>query len=162
MPNLNNNYKQGIDTSSAPNAIFEINKLKDQLQGKDNTIRNLDAQINLMKVLNVGSTEGSFEQQALATECTQLKDTITSLRIQLDGFKVKNVSLKRWYDVLPKANTHSHNANTAKPSALNVKHQKLKPKVTGKTKSGPSNTDTPKVLAPGMYDVSTKYIPPSK
>ncbi|GJX79717.1 hypothetical protein Tco_0327866 [Tanacetum coccineum] len=36
-----------IDTSSASNAIFEINKLRDQLQGKDTTIRNLDAQINI-------------------------------------------------------------------------------------------------------------------
>ncbi|GJX18515.1 hypothetical protein Tco_0221192 [Tanacetum coccineum] len=44
-------------TSSASNAIFEINKLRQQLQGKDDTIRNLDAQINIMKVLNVGSTE---------------------------------------------------------------------------------------------------------
>ncbi|GJY71168.1 retrovirus-related pol polyprotein from transposon TNT 1-94 [Tanacetum coccineum] len=39
------NYKQCIDTSSASNAIFEINKLRKQLQGKDDTIRNLDAQI---------------------------------------------------------------------------------------------------------------------
>ncbi|GJS23166.1 hypothetical protein Tco_0451798 [Tanacetum coccineum] len=45
-----------IDTSSASNAIFEINKLRDQLQGKDTTIRNLNAQFNIMKVLNVGST----------------------------------------------------------------------------------------------------------
>ncbi|GJR48287.1 hypothetical protein Tco_1316390 [Tanacetum coccineum] len=34
------NYKQCIDTSSASNAIFEINKLRKQLQGKDDTIRN--------------------------------------------------------------------------------------------------------------------------
>ncbi|GJS61212.1 hypothetical protein Tco_0655996 [Tanacetum coccineum] len=52
---------------------------------KDVTIRNLDAQINIMKVLNVGSTEGSCDQQALDTDRIQLKDTITSLRIQLDG-----------------------------------------------------------------------------
>ncbi|GJZ91544.1 hypothetical protein Tco_0663471 [Tanacetum coccineum] len=42
-------------------------KLRKQLQGKDDTIRNLDAQINIMKVLNVGSTEGSCDQQALET-----------------------------------------------------------------------------------------------
>ncbi|GKD32650.1 hypothetical protein Tco_1248159 [Tanacetum coccineum] len=89
------NYKQCSDTSSASNAIFEINKLRDQLQGKDATIRNLDAQINIMKVLNVGSTEGSCDQQALDTDRIQLKDTITSLRIQLDGLKIENVSGKR-------------------------------------------------------------------
>ncbi|GJZ26194.1 hypothetical protein Tco_0570447 [Tanacetum coccineum] len=32
------NYKQCIDTSSASNAIFEINKLRQQLQGKDTLI----------------------------------------------------------------------------------------------------------------------------
>ncbi|GJX89904.1 hypothetical protein Tco_0343230 [Tanacetum coccineum] len=120
------NYKQCIDTSSASNAIFEINKLRQQLQGKDDTIRNLDAQINIMKVLNVGSTEGSCDQQALETDRIQLKDTITSLRIQLDGLKVENVSLKRRYDELSKANTHSRTAYTEKLSAFTAEYSKLK------------------------------------
>ncbi|GJS60849.1 putative reverse transcriptase domain-containing protein [Tanacetum coccineum] len=85
--------KQCIDTSSASNAIFEINKLRQQLQGKEDTIRNLDAQVNIMKVLNVGSTEGSRDQQALETDRIQLKDTITSLRIQLDGLKERHLPL---------------------------------------------------------------------
>ncbi|GJT49356.1 retrovirus-related pol polyprotein from transposon TNT 1-94 [Tanacetum coccineum] len=89
------NYKQCIDTSSASNAIFEINKLRKQLQGKDDTIRNLETQINITRMLNVGSTEGSCDQQALETDRIQLQDMITSLRIQLDGLKVENVSLKR-------------------------------------------------------------------
>ncbi|GJV68837.1 hypothetical protein Tco_1484346 [Tanacetum coccineum] len=154
------NYKQCIDTSSASNAIFEINKLRKQLQGKDDTIRNLDAQINIMKVLNVGSTEGSCDQQALDTDRIQLKDTITSLRIQLDGLKVENVSLQRRYDELSKANTHSRTAYTEKLSALTTQHTKLQAQVTGKTSSGPSTSETPKVLAPGMYNLGSKYIPP--
>ncbi|GJY79805.1 hypothetical protein Tco_0485606 [Tanacetum coccineum] len=156
------NYKQCIDTSSASNAIFEINKLRKQLQGKDDTIRNLDAQINIMKVLNVGSTEGSCDQQALETDRIQLKDTITSLRIQLDGLKVENVSLKRRYDELSKANTHSRTAYTEKLSALTAENTKLKAQVTGKTSSGPSTSEKPKVLASGMYTNSSKYIPPPK
>ncbi|GJV96700.1 retrovirus-related pol polyprotein from transposon TNT 1-94 [Tanacetum coccineum] len=156
------NYKQCIDTSSASNAIFEINKLRQQLQGKDDTIRNLDAQISIMKVLNVGTTEGSCDQQALETDRIQLKDTITSLRIQLDGLKVENVSLKRRYDELSKANTHSRTAYTEKLSALTTQHTKLQAQVTGKTSSGPSTSETPKVLAPGMYNLGSKYIPPPK
>ncbi|GJT68661.1 retrovirus-related pol polyprotein from transposon TNT 1-94 [Tanacetum coccineum] len=116
-----------IDTSSASNAIFEINKLRKQLQGKDDTIRNLDAQINIMKVLNVGSTE--------------------------DGLKVENVSLKRKYDELSKANTHSRIAYTDKLSALTAGNNQLKAQVTGKTSSEPSTSETPKVLAPGMYNL---------
>ncbi|GJX93102.1 hypothetical protein Tco_0347688 [Tanacetum coccineum] len=64
--------------STASNAIFEINKLTDQLQGKDDTIRNLQTQINITRMLNVGSTVGSFDKQALETELTQLKDALTS------------------------------------------------------------------------------------
>ncbi|GJX57171.1 hypothetical protein Tco_0287068 [Tanacetum coccineum] len=156
------NYKQCIDTSSASNAIFEINKLRDQLQGKDTTIRNLDAQINIMKVLNVGSTEGSCDQQALETDRIQLKDTITSLRIQLDGLKVENVSLKRRYDELSKANTHSRTAYTEKINALTAENAKLKTELSGKKSGGSTASEKPKVLASGMYTKSSKYIPPPK
>ncbi|GJS61935.1 hypothetical protein Tco_0656719 [Tanacetum coccineum] len=56
----------------------------------------------------------------------QLKDTITSLRIQLDGLKVENVSLKRRYDELSKANTYSRTAYTEKLHALTSENTKLK------------------------------------
>ncbi|GKB99714.1 hypothetical protein Tco_0985851 [Tanacetum coccineum] len=154
--------KQSRHFLEPTNAIFEINKLRQQLQGKYDTIRNLDAQINIMKVLNVGTIEGSCDQQALETDRIQLKDTITSLRIQLDGLKVENVSLKRRYDELSKANTHSRTAYTEKLSAFTAEHTKLKAQVTGTTSSGPSTSETPKVLAPGMYNLGSKYIPPPK
>ncbi|GJY03776.1 hypothetical protein Tco_0369716 [Tanacetum coccineum] len=38
----------------------------------------------------------------------------------------------------------------------------MQAQVTGKTSSGPSNSETPKVLAPGMYNLGSKYIPPPK
>ncbi|GKC08845.1 hypothetical protein Tco_1000455 [Tanacetum coccineum] len=127
------NYKQCIDTSSASNAIFEINKLRKQLQGKENTIRNLDAQVNIMKVLNVGSTEGSCDQQALETDRIQLKDTITSLRIQLDGLKVENLDLQTsetpnsacFRDVYPTVQSTftPKRANWVKPTPLPKKKQ---------------------------------------
>nr|GEY06551.1 hypothetical protein [Tanacetum cinerariifolium] len=80
--------------SPAVYAVFEINQLKEQLQGKDDTIRKLQTHINNMSMLNVEPTVGSFDKQALETELTQLKDAITSVRIQNDGFKVENVNLK--------------------------------------------------------------------
>ncbi|GJS06380.1 hypothetical protein Tco_1200653 [Tanacetum coccineum] len=40
-------------------------------------------------MLNVGPTTGSLDQQALETEVTQLKDALTSLRIQNDGYKIR-------------------------------------------------------------------------
>ncbi|GJS67538.1 retrovirus-related pol polyprotein from transposon TNT 1-94 [Tanacetum coccineum] len=65
----------------------ELSREQDQLQRESDTIRNLQTQINITRMLNVGSTVGSFDKQALETELTQLKDAITSVRIQNDGFK---------------------------------------------------------------------------
>nr|GFC88512.1 hypothetical protein [Tanacetum cinerariifolium] len=60
-----------------------------------------------MSMLNVEPTVGSFDKQALETELTQLKDAITSVKIQNDGFKVENVNLKRRYQELSTSNSHS-------------------------------------------------------
>ncbi|GJT69967.1 hypothetical protein Tco_1029253 [Tanacetum coccineum] len=113
------NYKQCIDTSSASTAIFKINKLRQQLQGKDDTIRNLDVDQHHEGVecrFHEGSSRPTSSEQ----------DTIPSLRIQLDGLKVENVSLKRRYDELSQANTHSRTAYTEKLSALTSENTKLK------------------------------------
>ncbi|GJT41282.1 retrovirus-related pol polyprotein from transposon TNT 1-94 [Tanacetum coccineum] len=146
--------------STASNAMFEINKLKDQLQGKDGTIRNLHTQINITRMLNVGSTVGSFDKQALETELSQLKDAITSVRIQNDGFKVKNENVKRRYKELSKTNTHLRDALMGKITALTTENAKLKTELISKMSSGFIACEKPKVLAPGMYAISPKYIPP--
>ncbi|GJR44268.1 hypothetical protein Tco_1312371 [Tanacetum coccineum] len=59
-------------------------------------------------------------------------------------------------------NTHSRTAYTEKLSAFTAENTELKAQVTGKTSSGPSTSEKPKVLASGMYTNSSKYIPPPK
>ncbi|GJT89956.1 hypothetical protein Tco_1078801 [Tanacetum coccineum] len=71
-------------------------------------------------------------------------------------------SVSRRYDELSKANTHSRTAYTEKLSAFTAENTKLKAQVTGTTSSVPSTSETPKVLAPGMYNLGSKYIPPPK
>ncbi|GJV68839.1 hypothetical protein Tco_1484348 [Tanacetum coccineum] len=91
----------------------------------------LEAEISKQKQLITESEKRSCDQQALDTDRIQLKDTITSLRIQLDGLKVENVSLKRRYDELSKANTHSRTAYTEKLSAFTAENiPRLKAQVT--------------------------------
>nr|GEW94763.1 reverse transcriptase domain-containing protein [Tanacetum cinerariifolium] len=136
------NYKECLqiqkccDSSNytTSNVIFEINKLKDQLQGKDETIRNLQAQHDIVSLLNVGPTDG---RKALETELTQLKDTITALRIQNDGFKVTNATQK-------------------------TKIAKLKAKDVGNKSSGTITPTNLKVLASRMYAIGPKYIIPHR
>nr|GEV63261.1 hypothetical protein [Tanacetum cinerariifolium] len=135
---------------------------KEQLQGKDDTIRKLHTQINNMSMLNVEPTVGSFDKQALETELTQLKDAITSDRIQNDGFKVENVNLKRRYQELSKSSSHSRDTLTRKITALTIENAKLKSKTLSKMHSKPIVPEKPKVLAPGMYAISSKYIVPPR
>ncbi|GKG27839.1 hypothetical protein Tco_0406166, partial [Tanacetum coccineum] len=49
-----------------------------------------------------------------------------------------------------------------KLSALTSENTKLKALVHGKTSSGPLTSETPKVLAPGMYNLGSKYVSPPK
>ncbi|GJR48623.1 retrovirus-related pol polyprotein from transposon TNT 1-94 [Tanacetum coccineum] len=109
-----------------------------------------------MSMLNVGPTVGSFDKQALETELTQLKDAITSVRIQNDGFKVENVNVKRCYQELSKSNTHSRAVLTGKITALTAENAKLKTELISKISSGPIASEKPKLLAPGMYAISPK------
>nr|GFA51559.1 hypothetical protein [Tanacetum cinerariifolium] len=82
--------KECAKSNATPsNAIFEINKLKDQLQERDEIIRNFESQFNISRMLNIGTPVGSLDKNALETEITQLKDNITSLRIQNDGYKIE-------------------------------------------------------------------------
>ncbi|GJW29771.1 putative reverse transcriptase domain-containing protein [Tanacetum coccineum] len=111
-------------------------ELKDQLQGKDDTIKNLQTQINITRMLNVGSTVGSFDKQALETELTQLKDALTL-----------------------KSNAYSRSTFTAKINALTAENAKLKTELSGKKSSGSTASEKPKVLASGMYTNSSKNKP---
>ncbi|GKC17122.1 putative ribonuclease H-like domain-containing protein [Tanacetum coccineum] len=108
---------------------------------------------NLKVTTELVATKGNLELT------NSVERSITSLRIQLDGLKVENVSLKRRYDELSKANTHSRTAYTEKLSAFTAENTKLKAQVTGKTSSGPSTSEKPKVLASGMYTKSSKNLP---
>ncbi|GJR15617.1 putative reverse transcriptase domain-containing protein [Tanacetum coccineum] len=113
-------------------------------------------------MLNVGSTVGSFDKQALETELTQLKDALTLVRIQFDRYKAENVNLKRRYEELSKSNAYSCSTFTAKINALTAENAKLKTELSGKKSSGSTASEKPKVLASGMYTNSSKYVPPLK
>nr|GEU84234.1 retrovirus-related Pol polyprotein from transposon TNT 1-94 [Tanacetum cinerariifolium] len=100
---------------------------------KDDTIRKLQTQINNMSMLNVEPTVN-------------------------DGFKVENVNLKRCYQELSTSNSHSHDTLTRKLTALTAENAKLKSESHSKMHSEPIVPKKPKVLAPGMYAISSKYI----
>ncbi|GKC44227.1 hypothetical protein Tco_1061949, partial [Tanacetum coccineum] len=119
------------NNSSSPelNVFFEINKLKDLLQGKDELIRKLKAQIGNMKEVSADSNLSTLEFQALRTENTQLKEELTAVRIKNDNLRDENVSIKKRYQDLYQSKAKS-NSNVSSRAAVPEK---------------------PKVLAPGLY-----------
>nr|GEY68641.1 hypothetical protein [Tanacetum cinerariifolium] len=68
---------------------------------------------------------------ALETELTQLKDTVTSLKIQNDGYKVTNANLNRCYKELSKANTHLRTTSLEKIATQKANIATLNAKTVG-------------------------------
>ncbi|GJS43080.1 hypothetical protein Tco_0568123 [Tanacetum coccineum] len=130
------------NNSSSPelNVFFEINKLKDQLQGKYELLRKLKAQIGNMNEVSANPNLSTLEFQALETENTQLKEELTTVRIKNDSLRDENVSIKKRYQDLYKSKAES-NSNVSSRAAVPEK---------------------PKVLAPGLYAMTPKYVPPQK
>nr|GFC07214.1 hypothetical protein [Tanacetum cinerariifolium] len=130
---------------------------------KDDTIRHLHAEKDILGLLNVGSTESIFETKALETEIAQLKECLTSLKIQNDRYKVTNTNLNKCYQKLSKANTHLRTTSLEKIATQKAEIATLKVEAVGKKNSGPTGTPTkPKELASRMYTKSSKYITPQK
>ncbi|GJY39908.1 retrovirus-related pol polyprotein from transposon TNT 1-94 [Tanacetum coccineum] len=130
------------NNSSSPelNVFFEINKLKDQLQEKDELIRKLKDQIGNMKEVSTDSNLSTLEFQALETENTQLKEELTAVRIKNDSLRDENVPIKKRYQDLYQSKAE-RNSNVSSRASVPEK---------------------PKVLTPGLYAMTPKYIPHQK
>ncbi|GJS08191.1 putative ribonuclease H-like domain-containing protein [Tanacetum coccineum] len=89
--------------------------------------------------VRVGEVNGG-EFQTLETENTQLKEELTAFRIKNDSLRDENVSIKKRYQDLYQSKAESNS---------NVSSRATVPK-------------KPKVLAPGLYAMTSKYIPPQK
>ncbi|GJT28741.1 hypothetical protein Tco_0909016 [Tanacetum coccineum] len=123
------------EAQNVPTEFIKRKEKESSFQGKM-TLSGIKNSINNHRKLNVLGSSEVRDQQALETDKHHAKIMITSLRIQLDGLKLR--------------------------VQLTAENTKLKAQVTGKTSSGPSTSETPKVLAPGMYNLGSKYIPPPK
>nr|GFA35379.1 hypothetical protein [Tanacetum cinerariifolium] len=66
------------------------------------------------------------------------------------------------YHQLSKASTHFRNTSNEKIAALNAEIAKMKPSGSGTKVSGPKTPEKPKVVAPWMYAISSKYITPPR
>nr|GEX79437.1 hypothetical protein [Tanacetum cinerariifolium] len=141
-------------------AFIQNEHLKEHLQGRDDSIRNLQAQNDIMSLLNVGSTNDSYNKKALETKLTQLKDTVTFLKIQNDGYKVTNANLNRCYEEFSKANTHLRTTSLEKIAAQNVEIATLNAKTVGNKTSRTTKPANPKETHKPLPRFTKKPVAP--
>nr|GEU97357.1 hypothetical protein [Tanacetum cinerariifolium] len=105
-----------------------------QLQGKDELIRKLKAQISNMKEVSADPNLSTLEFQGLKTKNTQLKEELTAVTIKNDSLRDENMSIKKRNQDLYKSKVESNN---------NVS-------------SGAAVPEKPKVLTLGLYVMTPK------
>nr|GFB23602.1 integrase, catalytic region, zinc finger, CCHC-type, peptidase aspartic, catalytic [Tanacetum cinerariifolium] len=136
--NLKNQRVLDNSNAMASNAIFEITLLKGQLQERDKTVRNLQSEINISKMLNLGgnddSTASSVNVQALETELCQIEN---------DALKVTNANVHGCYKELTLSNTYLRNSSVEtikaqKAEITSLKAKRVKP-AFGASKPGPKS-----------------------
>ncbi|GJY54774.1 integrase, catalytic region, zinc finger, CCHC-type containing protein [Tanacetum coccineum] len=143
--NFGNNKSQTSQDVPEFDSFFRIKNLETQLQEKDNVIRNLKAQVSKMN-------DRSCETYN-AKDVTALIEQNECVRVELE--KVKQ-HYKELYDSIKITRAHT----SEKTSTMLNEIESLKAQLKSKVSCVTSDSVKPKVLAPGMYAIDVKPIPP--
>ncbi|GKC73140.1 retrovirus-related pol polyprotein from transposon TNT 1-94 [Tanacetum coccineum] len=143
--NFGNNKSQTSQDVPEFDSFFRIKNLETQLQEKDNVIRNLKAQVSKMN-------DRSCETYN-AKDVTALIEQNECVRVELE--KVKQ-HYKELYDSIKITRAHTSEKTSTMLNEIEILKAQLKSKVSCVT----SDSVKPKVLAPGMYAIDVKHIPP--
>nr|GEU70260.1 reverse transcriptase domain-containing protein [Tanacetum cinerariifolium] len=126
-----------------------FNKLKEQLQRKDNTIRTLKEKISHMTE-RCSEADRSLDVKALISQNKELIENVTTLQEQNEPFRAENEKVKQHYKELYDSIKIMRAKTIKKTSSLLTENEKLKAWLKGKMECVTMNTVKPKVLAPGF------------
>ncbi|GKE73040.1 hypothetical protein Tco_1535081 [Tanacetum coccineum] len=157
--NFGNNKSQTSQDAPEFDLFFKVNKMKVQLQGKDNTIRKLKLQISHMNE-KCSDTDRSLDIKALDSQNIELTENVTALQEQNERFRAENEKVKQHYKELYDSIKITRAKSIEKTSSLLTKNEKLKAQLKGKMECVTMNTVKPKFLAPGMYAIDVEPILP--
>ncbi|GKA81400.1 integrase, catalytic region, zinc finger, CCHC-type containing protein, partial [Tanacetum coccineum] len=143
--NFRNNKSQTSQDVPEFDSFFRIKILETQLQEKDNVIRNLKDQVSKMN-------DRSCETYN-AKDVTALIEQNECVRVELE--KVKQ-HYKELYDSIKITRAHT----SEKTSTMLNEIESLKAQLRSKVSCVTSDSVKPKVLAPDMYTIDVKSIPP--
>ncbi|GKB91837.1 integrase, catalytic region, zinc finger, CCHC-type containing protein, partial [Tanacetum coccineum] len=149
-----NNKSQTSQDAPEFDLFFEINKMKEQLQGKDNTIKRLKVQISHINERR-SEADRILDFKALDSQNIELTENVTALQEQNERFRAENEKVKQHYKELYDSIKITRAKTIEKTSSLLTENEKLKAQLKGKMECVTMNTVKPKVLAPGV-NCSTK------
>nr|GEV52878.1 hypothetical protein [Tanacetum cinerariifolium] len=102
----------------------------------------------------------SLDFRALDFQITQLTEKVSVLQEQNELFRVENAKVKQQYRELYDSIKTTHPKHIDQTIALLTENENLKVQIIAKLKCITIDSITPKVLAPGMYVIDVKPIPP--
>ncbi|GJQ94820.1 hypothetical protein Tco_0005959 [Tanacetum coccineum] len=147
------------DTYTVVQKLFVIGKLKEKLQGKGNTIRELKERISQMKEKH-SEANPFLDFKALDSHNKALTEKVNVLQDLNEHFRAENKKVKQHYKELYDSIKITRAKTIEKTNSLLIKNEKLKAQIKGKMPCVTMPTEKPKVLAPGMYAINVEPIPP--
>ncbi|GJY04721.1 hypothetical protein Tco_0370661, partial [Tanacetum coccineum] len=139
--------------------VFEIGNLKEQLQGRDNTIRELKAKITCLQKKH-SEADPILDLKALDSQNKDLNAKVNALYDLNDlFFRQQDKKVKQHYKELYDSIKLTRVKTFKKTTSLLTKIENLKAQIKGKMKWVTMHSEKPKLLAHGMYVIDVEPIP---
>ncbi|GKB89324.1 hypothetical protein Tco_0961596 [Tanacetum coccineum] len=153
-----NNKSQPSQDTPEFDTVFEINKMKASLQGKDKAIRKLKEKISQMNEIR-SEADHILDFKALDFQNIELTEKVTALQEQNKLFRAENEKVKQHYRELSDSIKITRAKTIEKTTSLLTKNEKLKAQLKGKLQCVTMHAVKPKVLAPGhVLDRSLRML----
>ncbi|GKB22549.1 hypothetical protein Tco_0861950, partial [Tanacetum coccineum] len=152
---------KSLTAQDAPefDSFFEINKMKEQLQGKNNTIIQLKVKISHMNKRR-SEADRTLDFKALDSQNIELIEHLTALQEQNERFRAENEKVKQHYKELYDSIKITRAKHIEQTIALLTKNENLKAQIHAHLKCITIDSVKPRVLAPGRYAIDVEPIPP--
>ncbi|GKC41985.1 integrase, catalytic region, zinc finger, CCHC-type containing protein [Tanacetum coccineum] len=154
--------KKSVKSSDAHTfeSVFVIGNLKEQLQGRGNTIRELKEKISGLQKKH-SEADLILDFKALDSQNKDLNAKVNALQDLNERFRVENKKVKQHYKELYDSIKLTCAKTIEKATSLLTKIKTLKAQIKGKMKCViMPDPVKPNVLAPGMYAIDVEPIPP--
>ncbi|GJR74492.1 hypothetical protein Tco_0086857 [Tanacetum coccineum] len=140
-------------------SVFVIGQIQEKLQGRGNMIRELKEKIYRLQVKH-SDVDPILDFKALDSQNKALTVKVNALQDLNKRFRAENEKVKQHYKELYDSIKLTRAKTIENTTSLLAEIENLKAQIKGKMPCVTMPAKKPKVLAPGMYAIDVKPIPP--